>query len=99
MCKIGGGVDCQMIADLPLIGNKPGKPGKLVSWLATITRPRTLKKNKKKEAHLELFFTRADLNKSGDVDLKEATKYVNLEIFPSRKSKNIKRAKSKAKGQ
>ena len=52
----------------------------------------------KKEAHLELFFTRADLNKSGDVDLKEATKYVNLEIFPSRKSKNIKRAKSKGKG-
>ena len=51
----------------------------------------------KKESHLELFFTRADLNKSGDVDLKEATKYVNLEIFPSRKSKNIKRAKSKGK--
>ena len=53
----------------------------------------------KKEAHLELFFTRADLNKSGDVDLKEATKYVNLEIFPSRKSKNIRKAKSKGQGQ
>tara|TARA_Y200000002_G_scaffold232041_1_gene191537 strand:+ start:1330 stop:1887 length:558 start_codon:yes stop_codon:yes gene_type:complete len=53
----------------------------------------------KKEAHLELFFTRADLNKSGDVDLKEATKYVNLEIFPSRKSKNIRKAKLKGQGQ
>jgi len=51
----------------------------------------------KKEAHLELFFNRADLNKSGGVDLKEATSYVNLEIFPSRKLKNIKKAKSKDK--
>ena len=53
----------------------------------------------KKEAHLDVFFSRADLNKSGDLDLKEATNYVNLEIFPSRKLKNIKKAKSKAKGQ
>ena len=51
----------------------------------------------KKEAHLELFFNRADLNKSGGVDLKEATNYVNLEIFPSRKLKNIKKSKSKGK--
>ena len=52
----------------------------------------------KKEAHLDVFFSRADLNKSGDLDLKEATNYVNLEIFPSRKLKNIKKAKSKGQG-
>ena len=51
----------------------------------------------KKEAHLDVFFNRADLDKSGGVDLEEGTKFINNEIFPSRKLKNIKRAKSKAK--
>ena len=53
----------------------------------------------KKEAHLDVFFSRADRDKSGDLDLEEATNYVNQEIFPSRKLKNIKKAKLKAKGQ
>ena len=53
----------------------------------------------KKEAHLDVFFNRADLDKSGGVDLQEGTKFINNEIFPSRKSKNIRKAKSKAKDQ
>ena len=51
----------------------------------------------KKEAHLDVFFKRADFDKSGGVDLEEGTKFINNEIFPSKKLKNIKRAKSKAK--
>ena len=53
----------------------------------------------KKEAHLDVFFNRADLDKSGGVDLEEGTKFINNEIFPSKKLKNIRKAKSKAKGQ
>jgi Ca2+-binding EF-hand superfamily protein len=49
----------------------------------------------KKEAHLDVFFNRADLDKSGGVDLEEGTKFINNEIFPSRKLKNIRKAKSK----
>ena len=51
----------------------------------------------KKEAHLDVFFTRADLDKSGGVDLEEGTKFINNEIFPSKKLKNIRKTKSKAK--
>ena len=51
----------------------------------------------KKEAHLEIFFNRADLDKSGGVDLEEGTKFINNEIFPSKKLKNIRKTKSKAK--
>ena len=53
----------------------------------------------KKEAHLDVFFNRADLDKSGGVDLEEGTKFINNEIFPSRKSKNIRKAKLKGQGQ
>jgi len=53
----------------------------------------------KKEAHLDVFFNRADLDKSGGVDLEEGTKYINNEIFPSKKLKNIKKAKSRGKDQ
>ena len=53
----------------------------------------------KKGAHLEIFFSRADFDKSGAVDFEEATKHINNEIFPSKKLKNIKKAKLKAKGQ
>ena len=53
----------------------------------------------KKEAHLDVFFNRADLDKSGGVDLEEGTKFINNEIFPSKKLKNIKKAKSRGKDQ
>ena len=52
----------------------------------------------KKEAHLDVFFNRADLDKSGGVDLEEGTKFINNEIFPSKKLKNIRKAKSKGQG-
>ena len=45
----------------------------------------------KKEAHLDVFFNRADLDKSGGVDLEEGTKFINNEIFPSKKLKNIRK--------
>lgn len=51
----------------------------------------------KKEAHLDAFFQRADLDKSGDLDLEEATRHVDMEIYPSKKPKNIRKAKSKGK--
>ncbi len=46
-----------------------------------------------KKAHLNTFFNRADKDKSGSVDLKEASIYINQEIFPSKKAKNIRKAK------
>ncbi|EDM26966.1 hypothetical protein LNTAR_06974 [Lentisphaera araneosa HTCC2155] len=53
-----------------------------------------------KNAHLNTFFKRADKDQSGSVDLKEAGIYIDQEIFPSKKAKNIRKAKiQKASGQ
>ena len=46
-----------------------------------------------KKAHLNIFFNRADKDKSGSLDLEEAAAYIDVEIFPSKKAKNIKKAK------
>ena len=50
-----------------------------------------------KDAHLNTFFKRADKDQSGSVDLKEAGIYIDQEIFPSKKAKNIRKAKIQGK--
>ena len=37
------------------------------------------------EAHIGIFFKRADKNTSGDIDLSEVTLFINELIFPSRR--------------
>jgi len=40
------------------------------------------------EAHIEIFFKRADKNSSGDIDLEEISAFINELIFPSNRAKN-----------
>ena len=42
------------------------------------------------EAHIEVFFKRADKNTSGDLDLTEVSRFINELIYPSRRKRNSK---------